>query len=56
MTRTPEHLAVLLRERVYGGITCLSTLLALAGQLDEPPTDYAVESRISCRRRREVQG
>jgi hypothetical protein len=31
---TPEHLAAVLRERIYGGIACLSTLLVLV-QPDE---------------------
>jgi hypothetical protein len=31
-----EHLAAVLRERVYGSITFLSTLLVLARSLDEP--------------------
>lgn len=38
MTRTgrgPAYLAAVLRERVYGGITCLSTLLVLAGRLGD---------------------
>jgi hypothetical protein len=31
---TPEHLAESLRERVYGGVACLSTLLVLVNHLD----------------------
>jgi hypothetical protein len=38
--RTPEHLAALLRERVYGGISCLSTLLVLTNHLDEDTTPW----------------
>jgi hypothetical protein len=34
--RSPTELAALLRERVYGGITCLSTLLVLVTRLKEP--------------------
>jgi hypothetical protein len=39
--RSSEHLAAVLRERVYGGITCLSTLLVLAGRLGEPLDPWA---------------
>lgn len=31
---TPEHVAAALRERIYGAIACLSTLLVLVGHLD----------------------
>jgi hypothetical protein len=31
----PEHVAGVLRERIYGGIACLSTLLVLARPADE---------------------
>ncbi|MEV6877649.1 hypothetical protein [Amycolatopsis sp. NPDC051128] len=39
--RGSAHLAAVLRERVYGGITCLSTLLVLAGRLREPLVPWA---------------
>ncbi|GAB3148709.1 hypothetical protein GCM10027258_44160 [Amycolatopsis stemonae] len=39
--RSPEHLAAVLRERAYGSITCLSTLLLLAGRLGEPLSGWA---------------
>ena len=38
--RTPETLAAILRERVYGGISCLSTLLVLTGHLDDDTTAW----------------
>lgn len=39
--RNPAHRAAALRERVYGGITCLSTLLVLAGRLGDPLDPWA---------------
>lgn len=33
-TRAPQQVASLLRERIYGGIACLSTLLVLVHHLD----------------------
>jgi hypothetical protein len=47
--RSSEQLAVVLRERVYGSITCLSTLLLLARRLGEPlaPWDAVLDLVIA---------
>jgi hypothetical protein len=38
----PEDVAALLRERIYGGIACLSTLLLLARAPGEEPSAWSV--------------
>ncbi|SFT08524.1 hypothetical protein [Saccharopolyspora flava] len=40
-TLAPEQIASLLRERIYGGIACLSTLLVLLRHLDESPSAWS---------------
>ena len=47
----PERLAAVLRERIYGGITCLSTLLILVGHVghvgpDAAPSTAAVDVAV----------
>ncbi|WP_297544876.1 hypothetical protein [Amycolatopsis sp.] len=37
---TPEHIAAVLRERIYGGIACLSTLLVLVQPDEGPPAPW----------------
>ena len=39
--RTPQDMAAVLRERIYGGIACLSTLLVLISHLDGHATAWA---------------
>ena len=39
--RTPQYMAVVLRERIYGGVACLSTLLVLISHLDAHATAWA---------------
>lgn len=38
--RTPQYVAAVLRERIYGGIACLSTLLVLVRHLDGDTTAW----------------
>lgn len=38
--RTPQYVAAVLRERIYGGIACLSTLLVLVSHLDGHTTAW----------------
>lgn len=37
---TPEHVAAVLRERIYGGIACLSTLLVLVRPADRDSSPW----------------
>jgi hypothetical protein len=41
----PEEVAALLRERIYGGIACLSTLLLLLRYAGEEPSARACGCR-----------
>ncbi|SDZ26170.1 hypothetical protein SAMN05421504_111154 [Amycolatopsis xylanica] len=43
----PEHIAAVLRERIYGGIACLSTLLVLVRPADSSPWVAVVDVAVA---------
>lgn len=43
----PEQVASLLRERIYGGIACLSTVLVLSRHVDEVPSAWSAAADVA---------
>lgn len=43
----PEHVAAVLRERIYGAIACLSTLLVLVGHLETVSTPWSAFADVA---------